>query len=88
VIAGIITRATAAGQDLLMLSRRDRRTVLDALDVAADYKRDRAALLAASLSGHGSATSGVAPWLRLSDRSADSIAVTNRTRSSSEAHAP
>jgi hypothetical protein len=43
VLAGIITRAAAAGQDLLLLTPSDRRTVLDALDVAADCKRDRAA---------------------------------------------
>ncbi len=38
VVAGLITRAHAR-----VLDQDDRRTVLDALDVAADYKRDMAA---------------------------------------------
>jgi len=40
VIAGLITRAREAGQ---ALTGEQLATVLDALDVAADYKRDRAA---------------------------------------------
>jgi hypothetical protein len=39
VVAGLMTRARAAGT----LAAADVATVLDALDVAADYKRDRAA---------------------------------------------
>jgi hypothetical protein len=43
VIAGLITRAHVAGLAAGHLSPGDLAAVLDALDVAADYKRDRAA---------------------------------------------